>query len=951
MKRRGRLLSIALAICLAAGLLPTTALAVPGTGRTARTASTRSTGTASWIVDATKNPSGGIQGYDDTKKDEPSKGYHYIYFGSKDGAPLKWRVLDAQTSGGTSGGIFLLSEGLFGKKAFNSGSGNAWQGSTAQDWCKEFAGESGTTSPFAPEERAAFLGVTHDGSTNEKVFFLSEEEAKKKDYGLDTNASRVAKDGDVAMAWWLRTAGTGGDEAKAIDKNGALVSEKTDSELQARPAFNLDMSKVLFTAPAAGTTTRAAGGLNKVSAAEVSEWRLVLKDDGRNASGSGFTAKPDGGNTGDPVPVDTGGTVTLQYDNAKTGANEYVSAILEDDAGNLLYYGQVKDCSAADSDNGTVPITVPTDLASGSYKLKVFNEQYNGAKQTGYASNFSNIDITVTDTTPPELTTDKEGERTSGTEATVTFTASEAGAYYYEVVKKGDAPPTINATGTGNPIPADALTQTLKLDNLTPGQDYVVYIVMKDLAGNPSKNPPLTIEIPAGVTPTYDISVSPVTLDFQATEGYGPLAGKKVTIKNTGNQPITLTQPVVPANSNYVIGTLSKTTLIENEEAEFIVSPKNDLDPGIYSEKITVSGSNGSHTATKEVTLNFEVTARTPGKHVITASAGEGGTITPRRSEVDPGADLTVTITPRTGYEIDTVTVDGAEIAKSNLSERNEYTFTNIQADHAIHVTFKAIDDGPLPTMRTLTVSASPETGGKAAISGSDNASGTYEDGTSVMVTATANEGYHFVRWTENGNEVSTSASYTFGLVANKNLVAVFEADPVSHTVTVNSSYAQTSGAGTYQAGATVTVQAGTRQNYRFDGWTTEDGVTFENASSATTTFTMPDKDVTVAAKWTYTGSTGTNNGTNSGNNGTTSGGNNTTSGTNSGGNGTVSDGKEGAYTGDDTPTAMWMSSLCTSFGLMTVLGVLGWRRRKLYPEMMGQWRGLTEKEFGQKKR
>ena len=114
MRRRGRLLSIALAICLAAGLWPTTALAVPGTGRTARTASTRSTGTASWIVDATKNNStGGIRGYDDTR------GYHYIYYGNKDGAPLKWRVLDAQTSGGTSGGIFLLSEGLFGKKAIN----------------------------------------------------------------------------------------------------------------------------------------------------------------------------------------------------------------------------------------------------------------------------------------------------------------------------------------------------------------------------------------------------------------------------------------------------------------------------------------------------------------------------------------------------------------------------------------------------------------------------------------------------------------------------------------------------------------------------------------------------------------------------------------------------------------------------------------------------------------
>jgi uncharacterized repeat protein (TIGR02543 family) len=206
------------------------------------------------------------------------------------------------------------------------------------------------------------------------------------------------------------------------------------------------------------------------------------------------------------------------------------------------------------------------------------------------------------------------------------------------------------------------------------------------------------------------------------------------------------------------------------------------------------------------------------------------------------------------------------------------------------------------------------------------------------------------VRWTENDNQVSDSASYRFNIVANKNLVAVFEADtptPASHTVTVNSSYAQTSGAGTYQTGATVTVQAGTRQNYRFDGWTTEDGITFANASSATTTFTMPDKDVTVTAKWTYTGSTGTGNGTNSGNSGTTSGNNNTTSG----GNGTVSDGKGGTYTGDDTPTVMWISILCTSFGLMTVLGIFELRRRKLYPEFMGQWRGLTEKEFGQKRR
>ena len=512
------------------------------------------------------------------------------------------------------------------------------------------------------------------------------------------------------------------------------------------------------------------------------------------------------------------------------------------------------------------------------------------------------------------------------------------------MVNHGDTEPADIVTGTGTGCDTAEQTITLRdVDGMSSGAKDV-YIVVVDAAGK--KSDALKIEIPSDATPVYEISVSPEVLNFRAVEGYGQLSAEKVTVKNTGNQEITLEQPVVGADSNFVIGQLSETVLAPNETAEFTVSPKTGLPAGSYPEKITISGSNGTNT---RVTLNFEVTARTPGKFVITASAGEGGTITPRSSSVDPGTDLTVTITPRTGYEIDTITVDGTEISKSELSDRNEYTFRNIQADHTIQVTFKAIDDEPAPTMRTLAVSASPEEGGTVAVP-EGGTSGSYQDGSEVVVTATANEGYHFVRWTENDNQVSDSASYRFNIVANKNLVAVFEADtptPASHTVTVNSSYAQTSGAGTYQTGATVTVQAGTRQNYRFDGWTTEDGITFANASSATTTFTMPDKDVTVTAKWTYTGSTGTGNGTNSGNSGTTSGNNNTTSG----GNGTVSDGKGGTYTGDDTPTVMWISILCTSFGLMTVLGIFELRRRKLYPEFMGQWRGLTEKEFGQKRR
>ncbi len=959
MKRRGRLLSIVLVICLAAGLMPTTALAVRRTSRTTRTASARSVGTKGGVqfVDATANPTGGIQGYDEDKKDEPTKGYHYIYYGTWNGNPIKWRVLNNQTNMGSPNdkGLFLLSEELLGKVPFipSGSTGNAaWQGSNAQEWCKAFAGESSTLSGISSafttsEERGAVLPTTL-GSTlaAEKVFFLSENEAEETKYGFDgsgADSAKIAEANGTAAAWWLRTPDT--DKVKIVDDKGAITTEAAASDLWARPAFNLDMSKVLFTAPA-NTTTRAAGGLRKVSG-EISEWRLVLKDASRNGSGSGFKAEPDGGAVTSPVEVETGKPMRISYTDAKPGTNEYLSAMIADDSGNILYYGQIAETDS--SGNGTAEIVIPDDLAEKNYTLKVFSEQYAGSGQTGYASgDFS--DITIKVKTVPTLT-EGDVERISDTEATVKFTSSEGGTYYYKVVNDGTVATEAEVLA-GKSAPCDTTEQTITLndaDGMSAGAKDI-YILVEDAAKN--KSALLKIDIP-DVMPIYRISVTPDVLNFRAAEGYTSIPGQKVTVTNTGNRVLSLSQPVAGANSSayYDISKFSNVTLSRGDTAEFTVTPKTGLPEGSYPGTVTVSGSDGSNTATAEVSLNFEVTARAPGKYWIMVSAGEGGTITPRNSEVDEGDDLTVTITPRTGYEIDTVTVDGREISKSELSDRNEYTFTDIREDHTIHVTFKAIDDGPMPTMRTLTVSASPEAGGKAEVPGGGT-SGTYQDGDDVMVTATANEGYHFERWTENDNEVSKSASYQFTIAGNRNLVAVFAADaPASHTVTVNSSYAQTSGAGTYATGAAVTVQAGTRQNYRFDGWTTEDGVTFANASSATTTFTMPDKDVTVAAKWTYTGSTGTNNGTNSGNNGTTSGGNNSTSGTNSGGNGTVSDGKGGTYTGDDTPTAMWISALCTSLGLMTVLGVLGWRRRKLYPEFMGQWRGLTEKEFGQKRK
>ena len=70
-------------------------------------------------------------------------------------------------------------------------------------------------------------------------------------------------------------------------------------------------------------------------------------------------------------------------------------------------------------------------------------------------------------------------------------------------------------------------------------------------------------------------------------------------------------------------------------------------------------------------------------------------------------------------------------------------------------------------------------------------------------------------------------------------------------TVNLNGGSGNTTG-GQYPAGKVVNIDAGSRSNYRFTGWTTSNGGSFADASSASTTFTMPAADTTITANWQY---------------------------------------------------------------------------------------------------
>ena len=76
---------------------------------------------------------------------------------------------------------------------------------------------------------------------------------------------------------------------------------------------------------------------------------------------------------------------------------------------------------------------------------------------------------------------------------------------------------------------------------------------------------------------------------------------------------------------------------------------------------------------------------------------------------------------------------------------------------------------------------------------------------------------------------------------------------PETFTVTVVDSEATITGAGKYEAGKLVTINAGMRLGYTFAGWTTQNGVTLANPYSSSTTFTMPAYNVTVKANWRLT--------------------------------------------------------------------------------------------------
>jgi hypothetical protein len=138
-----------------------------------------------------------------------------------------------------------------------------------------------------------------------------------------------------------------------------------------------------------------------------------------------------------------------------------------------------------------------------------------------------------------------------------------------------------------------------------------------------------------------------------------------------------------------------------------------------------------------------------------------------------------------------------------------------------------------------ITSSCNPAEGG--TVSGA----GTYQSGSTCTLTATANTGYSFVRWTKNGSQVSTSPTYSFTVTENATYVAVFNLRSYIISASANpSAGGSVSGGGTFNYGSTCTLTATANTGYSFANWTKNGTVV---STSANYSFTVSGSGTYVA--------------------------------------------------------------------------------------------------------
>ncbi|MEK7263051.1 MAG: Ig-like domain repeat protein, partial [Bacteroidota bacterium] len=242
-------------------------------------------------------------------------------------------------------------------------------------------------------------------------------------------------------------------------------------------------------------------------------------------------------------------------------------------------------------------------------------------------------------------------------------------------------------------------------------------------------------------------------------------SGSPSTVSLTGTGTGTFYTLNASAGANGTISPSGSMSVATGSSKVFTITPNvNFVIDSIIDNSINVS--NISPYTLSNITANHTIVAKFDSStHPIIVIQGANGTIAPGTTSVAHGANQTFTITPSTGYNIDSVFVDGV-----NAGAVASYTFTNVNAFHTIRGVYK---------IKTYSITVT------------QGANGTIAPGTTIVnhganqtfsITPNANYGVDSI--IVDGANAGAVTSYTFTNVT------------ATHTITANFSSSINSGSG-----------------------------------------------------------------------------------------------------------------------------------------------------------
>lgn len=425
-----------------------------------------------------------------------------------------------------------------------------------------------------------------------------------------------------------------------------------------------------------------------------------------------------------PVSI-TGTDSSIEYTGATVDVSRYFS--IDTNAGTATY--SLVTGTNGGTGEGTLNGTTLTVTKTGTFKIKV-ETLANGI----YASGEETITLTVDNGTIEYSATDYSGTYdgqphsisvnvSNPADTTVTYSTdgttygsenpsfTNEGTYtvYYRIMK--DNYDTIDASKT--------VTINKKPVNITAENQDIVW-------GNDIDQGKYTKD---GLVTGDSITEITLTASTTALTENGTISISGVKIVNasdvdmTGNYDITTVNGIlkiahdttlamdrieaVKTKTSYIAGDilnvddLTVTAYYADGYSEVITgytTNVSDINMSTIGNKtLTVSYTKDGVTKTDDISITVNAVPVT--EYTITASAGANGSISPSGAvSVEEGGSKTFTISPSSGYVIDTLKVDGMEVTATT-----SYTFSDVNANHTIEVTFKQESQTPDVTEPSIT--------------------------------------------------------------------------------------------------------------------------------------------------------------------------------------------------------------------------------------------------------